>query len=348
MKLVHTIGVVRMYKKVFFEISGVCNAKCPWCTTGKQNRDRSIPRPPARFIDVCEFGSAIDRLLSMGLIDGRSTISPYNWGEPALHPNLGEILDVLVERRLRFEISTNASRTIELSRTRIKNLAAVRFSVPGFSQRSYDLIHRLDFHNVLGNIERICRRLRSAHFGGHIDLIYHVYQFNIEEVPRARDFCRTHKIRFKPTIAHFNDFEYMTSYQNGTLDADVLQEASQQLLLSDFTHSVGSGECNDPCPQWGTLNIDEYCNVVLCCMVPKGHPDYSIGNLFDLSAEEIQTGKISKSVCHACKSSGLAYWRRDYKPEILTQLSVEGRTISFAESVRRSVTRKVNAVLTSL
>ena len=62
------------------------------------------------------------------------------------------------------------------------------------------------------------------------------------------------------------------------------------------------------CPQFNILTIDEYCNVLTCCVLPKDHPEYSLGNLFTLSSDDIRKGKLSQNVCSECVKLGISYW----------------------------------------
>jgi len=72
-----------MYETVFFEISGLCNAKCKYCVNGGENSIAgSYHRKGARLIDVREFSRAIAYLLDKKIIGASSLIRLFNWGEP--------------------------------------------------------------------------------------------------------------------------------------------------------------------------------------------------------------------------------------------------------------------------
>ena len=117
--------VISMYKTVYFEISGICNANCPWCVTGRG----SSKSYPSRFIPPAEFQNAIDYLFKESLIDSGSLINLYNYGEPLLHPYLSEILQILVDKKLKYTISTNASKFIEVDPAILKNLERFFISI---------------------------------------------------------------------------------------------------------------------------------------------------------------------------------------------------------------------------
>jgi hypothetical protein len=48
--------------------------------------------------------------------------------------------------------------------------------------------------------------------------------------------------------------------------------------------------------------------VLLCCVLPLDHADAVLGSVFDMSREDILTGKVSSRECHDCIGCGQAYW----------------------------------------
>jgi MoaA/NifB/PqqE/SkfB family radical SAM enzyme len=80
-----------------FELTSYCNLKCPACPTGAGELDRGAQAmTPAMFERVWE--EAAPYLL---------TASLWGWGEPLLHPRLGEILRVARRHRVATFLSTN-------------------------------------------------------------------------------------------------------------------------------------------------------------------------------------------------------------------------------------------------
>ena len=296
-----------MYQKVYFEISGICNARCPWCVTGNQSLGKKSSCS-SKFIKPVDFERAIDRLMEIGLINSSSCISLFNWGEPLLHPEFEKILEVLHVRGIDFIISTNASKPVTIKKNLMSNMQAVAFSMPGYSKESYDKIHGFNFEKIVKNIDLLLRTFRKSGFVGTPILSYHIYQFNIDEIHSAVEFCSKKGIDFLPTVAFINDFNLMKAYLDGTMDCELLEKASKDLLLYYVDDLVKHAPKDYHCPQYDSLTMDENCNVLTCCGVPKNHSDYTIGNLFDLSAAEILSKKTSQSVCTECISSGLAYW----------------------------------------
>ena len=293
-----------MFKTLVFEISGVCNARGPYCITG----NRSGGTGQERFLDPARFEGALDRLLAQGLIGPKTVTHLYNWGEPFLHPDLPGILRILARRNLRFIISTNASRPMSFERESLPFLKHIFISAPGFSQASYDRIHGFQFGTVLENIEGLLASLRVSAFTGKREMLYHIYQFNLDEIALARRFCQDKHILFSPYAAYLNDYNQALSYLNGKMDYALLRRVSQELLLFYLDDLLAAQPSDYVCQQFSQLTLDENCQVLTCCVAPKNHPDYALGSVFDLSAEDIRTRKVSQGICKECLCAGVAWW----------------------------------------
>ncbi|MBU3170203.1 hypothetical protein [Clostridium estertheticum] len=64
-----------MFNRVYFEISGICNAKCYWCQTGYKNRNKIAT---GKFVNFDEFKKAIYYLRDENFIGQNSVIALYN------------------------------------------------------------------------------------------------------------------------------------------------------------------------------------------------------------------------------------------------------------------------------
>ena len=189
------------------------------------------------------------------------------------------------------------------------NLTHLKFSMPGFSQKSYDRIHGFDFKKILENIDLLIESFRDSGFKGTPTIAYHLYQFNIGEIISALEFCSNRNILFSPAFAYINDFNMAMLYLNGNINNELLKKVSQDLLLFYVDDLIKGKPEKYNCPQWTEhLVIDEKCNVLTCCAVPKNNKDYSLGSVFEISADYINSQKSRRGVCEECIKSGLAYW----------------------------------------
>ena len=229
-------------------------------------------------------------------------------GEPLLHPNASNIIEILNYHNLFYSISTNASRVVDFEVGLLKKLKFLTISMPGFSQESYDRIHGFDFEKILFNIEALIANFRKAGFRGSVCMAYHIYQFNLAEILPARSFCSERGIIFSPSIAYINDYNLAFDYLKKLLDYDTLNKLGKDLLLYYVDDLIKDAPASFECPQYEYLTLNASCDVLTCCCLPRNHDDYSIGSVFELSSEEIVLKKRQQQACRECLSLGLAYW----------------------------------------
>ena len=299
-----------MFNYVTIEISGICNAKCPYCVTGSQNINKTL-KINNPFIDIEKFEKAIDYILDNKMFNPKyGLIVLYNWGEPFLHPEFNKIVEILNYHSIKFIISTNASKIPKISSaTSMKNLNSLYFSMSGFSQASYNKIHGFNFESIKKNIVEITQTFKDLGYKkGITTILYHVYQFNIGEYEEAFYFAKANNINIYPYYAGFNNYENTKKYLNNELSYDFLKKTSKDLMLFYVDELLSKRPSNYRCPQFDILIVDEECNVLTCCALPKGNQSYSFGNLFSLSLKEIYELKINQKECINCQKLHFDYW----------------------------------------
>ncbi|MBF0098008.1 MAG: radical SAM protein [Magnetococcales bacterium] len=299
----HRLGLV-------FDIVGDCNARCAWCVSGITGKGKV----QKNFIDFNRFKQAIERLLAMDVLVAppNRIITLYNWGEPLLHPRFYDILAFLNDHQFSINLSTNGSvPPKKVDPLLFSNVVYFGLSMPGFTQESYDRIHGFRMERILSNFDEWYQLLRQAHVSNRIFINFHLYKFTLrDDILKARDyFSRYPDVRFSPYAAYIADYTLVSQYLSGTMDADVLLKAEQELFLRPIADTVGKWDKDKKCPHiYNGLVLDESCNVVLCCAMSPSHPDYRIGSLFDLSLPEILREKANRQVCRECIELGVLYW----------------------------------------
>jgi MoaA/NifB/PqqE/SkfB family radical SAM enzyme len=289
------------FKQVYFEISGVCNAKCPFCITGTGRLSRG------GFISVELFQKSIDKLIEKELIDNQSCIFLYNWGEPFLHPKINEIIEYVSEKKIKFALSSNASVYKELEIKAIKNLQEISFSIPGFSQDSYDRVHGFNFEKIKKNIAMFVENLRKVDYQNKVKIFFHIYQFNLDEIVLAKEFSRTLNTDFFPYYAFIADYEKAKNYLLNKLNLVEMRVVAESIVLADMARKIEMMPLDYRCPQDDILVLDENADILTCCFLPKDHPDYLCGNLFDDIMSENFKSETVKEECKFCLESGLSY-----------------------------------------
>ena len=169
------------------------------------------------------------------------------------------------------------------------------------------LAHGFDFETIKSNITCILTNLRECGFRGEAQLAYHIYQFNQDELEPACQFASQHCINLLAYYAILADFDLCISYLSSKMPHEQLERASRELVLSHIKDLIAQMPRDYKCRQHNMLVLDEQCNVLPCCFVDNDVRKYGLGNLFDLSLEEITTRKTHQPFCKVCLSTGLCY-----------------------------------------
>ncbi|MBN1383065.1 MAG: hypothetical protein JXA41_15475 [Deltaproteobacteria bacterium] len=206
--------------------------------------------------------------------------------------------------RLKVILSTNCSKVVLFDEGNIlSNLHFVMFSMPGFSQQSYDKIHGFKFEKIVKNMLEIKQNFRSAGFIGMFILAFHIYQFNVNEIQPAAEFAGQNQFEFVPFLAFINDFQRQLKYMRNELDDHELKRASQKLFLYYFSEDRKKQRPqNYVCPQFSKLAIDEHCNIITCC-----GDTTPMDKLFNVRPDDVNRWRMSSKVCRECREAGLDF-----------------------------------------
>ena len=82
-----------MYKRIYIEITNVCNLNCPFCPQIKREKE---------FMNIENFTTIINKIKNY-----TNHIYLHIKGEPLMHPNLDEIIKIANKNNLNLNITTN-------------------------------------------------------------------------------------------------------------------------------------------------------------------------------------------------------------------------------------------------
>lgn len=289
------------FNHIQIEISGVCNAKCPYCITGQRNLKHE---KTGDFIELQTFRRCIEQLKQKQLIHNGTVIALYNYGEPMLHPNFSEIITYLEDNEIFYALSTNASYLpSEDILKRMKHLQTIQFSVCGCSQESYDKIHKLSYQETHNNIIKMTSLLHTYYPGIECVLKLQMYRFNEDEYIDAINFAKQNGMTVIPLHAIFANLKQQLSFVEAFKKDKNIANNSEQLwyYLDELLEMPIISEC----PQWNSMVIDEKMNVPICCMVTKIMDEYKLTDITAVTPDILKS-RSGLPLCKKCINSGTA------------------------------------------
>lgn len=111
-----------MFKKIYIEITNICNLKCKFCPETNRNKE---------FIEIENFRKIIEKIHNHTKL-----VCLHVKGEPLLHPHLKEILNILEEYELKANITTNGTlikQNLEILKSS-KVVRQINFSIHSITQ----------------------------------------------------------------------------------------------------------------------------------------------------------------------------------------------------------------------
>lgn len=290
------------HNTIYWDIVGYCNARCKYCYTGNKTH------ATGSYVDVAKFLKAMNVLIENELVGVDACFHLYTWGEPTLHPELGEIFKIITNFGYKYKISTNCGYTLMYEDNWFTNLDGIIISMSGYSQKSYDKIHKLDFETVKNNIIKLVKVADKVKYDKKkIIIAHHIYQFNIDEIPLLYEFSRQLGITYHPYYALLGNLEKTNRFLNGLLSQEEWIDISQNIIgfkiWERFNNHPQSG-----CKQFNRLVLDEECNVLTCCCLPKSHPSYKITNLFDPEFKQKIASWKPDANCNNCIAQKLSQY----------------------------------------
>ena len=256
-------------------------------------------------MSVKTYGQILTKLLALGFLTNRSLFHIYGLGEPMLHPQLEEVLLATGQAGLHTSISTNASVVPDkIGEAAASAVSRILISMPGFSQSSYDRIHGFSFKKIKANILRLRDLFPKVPF----DMTYHIYQFSLDEMEAARQFCRNHQIRFAPNYAVLFDRKKCLEYVEKRISSEEMNQILSDLIIEAFHHQIRNAPRDfcDFIQEYLSINVQG--DVRLCNSFRRDQEwEILCGNILQDNPDDILRRKCSKPFCDRCMKAGLTF-----------------------------------------
>lgn len=312
---------IKIYKRIhelvaetiYWDISGICNAKCKYCVTGRNNINHNSGYTKNSYMNLDTFKKNYSHLYERGIISKESHLGLYNWKEPFLNPDIIDILNYCSDEGQNYILSTNASIVrIATSENTYSKCESIHFSMPGFSQESYNRIHGFVFNTIKDNIVKIKKDMLEHGFAGEFIINAHIYRFSEEEIKCLREWAEEEGIIVSAYYPYLAGNSLVADYFEGRLDAELIRDISFDLFLQ-WDDKI-SQECikNFENPLCHQLTIDESGNLTLCCAADEFCSCYNEwGKIENLNSYEdyirIKNKMLECKTCMDCKKYAIAY-----------------------------------------
>jgi MoaA/NifB/PqqE/SkfB family radical SAM enzyme len=168
-----------MLRHIVIDIVGQCNLRCPTCPAGSLANSTGV-------MPVTDF-DLILRKARHFCIPRITPVSLFSWGEPFLHPDIGDIIRKCHQYGFPAWLSTNLNDIRHLDAILAAKPAYIRISVSGWEQKRYKFTHTGGDIEVVKANMRILSEKRSN--GTYVEVLFHEYNDNRFDLEAMRQYA---------------------------------------------------------------------------------------------------------------------------------------------------------------
>lgn len=252
-----------MYKRIYIEITNICNLNCAFCPKNKREK---------KYMSVNDFKHIINEIK-----DETKHIYLHVMGEPLLHPEFDDILESINNTNIEVNLTTNGiilDKQINIINNS-KQIRKVAVSVQALEESNVT-----DYKEILKNILNTLDNIRD-------DIILEYRFWNHNKTIKAKDMTNI-------ILEHYNTKKhYPTSLTDNKYHNKIKLKHNTYIMYGEtFTWPINSnvehqGHCQALKNQLAIL-VDG--SVVPCCLDNEGK--MVLGNIFESSLEEIRNSKF--------------------------------------------------------
>lgn len=285
------------------DVSGTCNLKCPTCPVGNS----PLGGRPRGFMEVDLFQRILEKVKRDGAAP-RPDIFLFSWGEPLLHPKIGDLIRIVNAAGLSSTLSTNLNVDRGLADVAKANPAALKISLSGFTPETYERTHvKGDLSLVKANLYRLRHELDKHKATTRVWVGHHLYRNNRDQVPMVAAVCQELGFEHHPIVAFFQPLERLLEVveRRGPPHPilDELIDHPRDYVPRLKASRSGRYDCELRFNQTA-INFDG--SVALCCSV------YDEANMLgvqflDHSHAELEARKYAHPFCKTCMAAGMQY-----------------------------------------
>lgn len=302
-----------MIKGFYIEVVDTCNLNCPSCPS----RGSFISGEPSsrmsgssRLMDIKLFTQILEKIKREHT--GQITIFPYVWGEPTLHPEIGEIIRRIKSYGFQCILSTNLNVEKYLEDVISAEPDLIYLSCSGFTKGTYGVSHKGgNIDTFLANLTRLKYYVDKHKCKSIIQFHYHLYKTNVHELPLLKYYMELFGFSFTGDShpAYMTGLEEVLAIKNGSpILSDTRNVMSNMVFSIDEWSVITEPYKKKQCPQLDKVVIDVNGGVMQCCGVFD--KKYNVAdNYLDIDYTEIQSRRNKNPVCTACCNLGLPFYQ---------------------------------------
>ncbi len=281
------------------ETVGICNLRCITCDMGIPGANHN-----QKMMRLETFSAILDKLKAE--IPFLNSLALYLWGEPLLHPEVGEMVRACHARGIATEFSSNLNNIRHLDSFIAADPDILIVTSSGFGD-NYEITHTGgDFEKFRNNCIEL-RQMIDKH-GAETFVKYHYCVYNNnqgEEMLAARRFAESLNFQFVPILANIFPGKVHDYVVLGTPLPDVMLEANKYLLY-DIHDQI----------QWAQAQRDKHCPVIKafptirwdgrvmqCCNMTQ--PFVGDTTYLETSMSELLELRESSGFCQRCMAHGM-------------------------------------------
>lgn len=267
---------MKKFKKVYIEITNVCNLQCYFCP--KTNR-----KP--KFITTSEFSYILDEIKEF-----TDYIYFHVKGEPLLHPNIDELLDISYNKGFKVNITTNGTL---LSKVKEKLIGKPALRQINISLHSFDGNNGMNSKNdYLDNIFEFIKLARQDKSLIIALRLWNLTENNLinKEVKKNKEILNRIEREFK---LPFKIEDTINPQRGIKIDDRIYLNQDSEFIWPDLKNQEfgEKGYCYGLRDQIGIL-VDG--TVIPCCL--DGEGKISLGNIFELKLSEILSSERATKI----------------------------------------------------
>lgn len=298
---------------VYWDISGICNARCKYCVTGRNNRNIIKKNIENLYMNLESFKKNYKHLYENGIISKESHLALFNWKESFLNPDIMEILDFCSKEGQRYGLSTNASIVrLATDKNTYSKCEQINFSMPGFSQESYDRIHGFSFDIIKKNILEIKENMLEHGFSGNFVISAHIYRFSEDEIESLKEWAEKNGLCVNAYYPYLAGNSLVVDYFENRINESMKKEISEELFIQWENEIDQKNLRNFRNPLCNYLTIDERGNITLCCAADEFCDFYDTwGKIEEIRSYEsykrLRKKMLQSKTCMQCRKYAIAY-----------------------------------------